>query len=742
MESSMAGAVEPDQSGYQVDDLIVDVGQQRVTRSGIEIPLPRLSFELLLALTRAAPNLVTFDQLTERVWPGLVITPETISQRVKLVRAALGDDPHAPRYIGGVRGRGYRMVAHAQPLAERHRAADPVTPYWVDETAFPAPVAITDAPASPLLTARPPAEAALPRAPGTFGWIGAALAVLLLIALPWSLTHYVRRHETDLPKAAESVLVQPPRTIAVLPLTDMSPGGGNSYLGDGLAQVLSARLGRIHGLRVASRTSVSSFKDRDADVHTIAQRLGVRHILEGSVQREGDQLRVTATLIDAATGFNVWSRTYNRTWQDLLAIEDDVARSIMITLKVVLVSELAPRTAEQSAARLAAFEPYLQGLAMLYAPGGPTQLEEAGEKFKQALSQDPGFALAYAGLCDRYVHGYEDTRDAALIPQAEAACAKALELDSSLSEVTAALARLYQVSGHSAQAETLWREALRSDPDNAENYIGLGEALDGQHRTADAERAFRQAVELDPTYWDTHTELGNFLFRHGRTAAAAASYRRAVQLTPASYLAFNNLGAALEMQGDFQSAATAFERSLALEPTRSAYSNLGSNYYFLGRYAEAAGMYTHATQLAPEDHRVWGNLADALWQSEATRAQAQQDYHHAAELAQRGLEVNAQDAVSWMQLAYYRARAGDPGHIEHYTERALALGADDPNVQYYAALVALQRGDAAAALDALTRAVTLGYPPQLVSAAPDFVSLRGDARFRKLVTPPAKSSQA
>jgi TolB-like protein/tetratricopeptide (TPR) repeat protein/DNA-binding winged helix-turn-helix (wHTH) protein len=734
----MPGAAEPDQTAYQVGDLIVDVGQQRVTRSGTEIPLPRLSFDLLLVLTLAAPNLVTFDQLTERVWPGLVITPETISQRVKLVRAALGDDPHAPRYILGVRGRGYRMVAEVAPLAERRRA-EPVTPYWVDESAS----AVAPSSAAPATAAPVAAEAAAvpARTPGAFGWVGAALAVLLLIAVPWSLTHYLRTPRAEAARPGETVIVQPPRTIAVLPLADMSPGGGNSYLGDGLAQALSARLGRFHGLRVASRTSVASLKDHGEDLHTIAQRLGVRHILEGSVQREGDQLRVTATLIDATTGYNLWSETYNRTWQDLLAIEDDVTRSIMNTLKVVLTSELAQHT-QQPGTHLAAFEPYLRGLAKLSSADSPTQLEEAGENFRQALTQDPGFALAYAGLCERYARGYEYTRDAALIPQAEAACARALQLDSSLSEVTAALAHLYQVSGRSAQAEKLWREALRGDPDNADNYIGLGEALDGQHRTAEAERAFRQAIEAEPTYWDSHTELGNFLFRHGRTAEAAAAYRRVVQLTPANYLAFNNLGAALEMQGDFQGAASAFERSLALEPTRSAYSNLGTNYYFLGRYADAAGMYTHATQLAPEDHRVWGNLADALWQIPGSRPQAQQDYRHAADLAQRGLEVNSQDAVSWMQLAYYHARAGDADRAGRYTERALTLGADDANVQYYAALVALQRGDNPAALDALTRAVSEGYPPQLVGAAPDFASLRGDVRFKRLITPPGKASRA
>src|SRR5258707_1967843 len=123
MESNPPAAKSPAATGYQVDDLIIDLGQQRVTRAGNDIPLPQLSFELLVTLARSAPDLVTFDQLTQRVWTGLVITPETISQRVKLVRDALGDDSHSPRYIAGVRGRGYRMVAPVRPLGERREPA-------------------------------------------------------------------------------------------------------------------------------------------------------------------------------------------------------------------------------------------------------------------------------------------------------------------------------------------------------------------------------------------------------------------------------------------------------------------------------------------------------------------------------------------------------------------------------------------------------------------------------------------
>src|SRR6202040_860703 len=155
MENNTSAATSPASTGYQVDDLIIDLGQQRVTRAGNDIPLPHLSFELLVTLARAAPDLVTFDQLTERVWTGLVITPETISQRVKLVRDALGDDPHAPRYIAGVRGRGYRMVATVRPLVDRRRSSP------------------ADAPIE---------EAGAAARPRVLGWLGGILAVALLLA--------------------------------------------------------------------------------------------------------------------------------------------------------------------------------------------------------------------------------------------------------------------------------------------------------------------------------------------------------------------------------------------------------------------------------------------------------------------------------------------------------------------------------------------------------------------------------
>ena len=651
---------------------------------------------------------------------GLIVTPETVCQRVKLVRDALADNPHSPRYIAGVRGRGYRMVAPVTSL--NTLTAEETFP---EQTATRVELLRLEPGCPP-----PPGRQRLSRSR-----LAIALGAVLIVTATLGLAHHWRATQSSVraEEGHQSVVIQPPKTIAVLPLVDISPSGGNEYLGEGLAQELSTRLARIPGLRVASRTSASAFKGGHADVRTIAQTLGVRHVLEGSVRREGDHVRVTAQLIDAASGYHVWSQSYDRSWQDLLVIEDDLARSIISTLQVVLSSDLAQRVGQPPTAHLAAFDLYLSGIAKLRQPATAGQLDAAEGMFRDAIAIDPRFALAYAGLCELYSVGYESTRDAALATKAEGACNQALTLDSSLREVEKGLAHLYLVTGRAEQASSIFHSAIRKDPSDADAYIGLADAYEGQQRTAEAEVAYGRAVDAEPGYGAAHTALGNFLVHHGRASEAVAHYRRVTELSPASATAFNNLGAALEMSGDFQSAASALDQSLNLEPTRSAYSNSGTVYYFLGRFADAARKYRKATELASEDHRVWGNLADALYQIKASRPQAEHEYRHAILLAQRRVAVNPNDATTWIQLAFYHARVGELSRAEPCKVRALALAADDVYVQYYAALIALEERNVEVALGALRRAIDLGYPTQMVRAAPEFSGFHGDERFRHLM---------
>jgi TolB-like protein/Flp pilus assembly protein TadD/DNA-binding winged helix-turn-helix (wHTH) protein len=752
MQPSTSVSPTPEPGGFRVGDLLLDIGRQQVTRDGAELPLSQLSFGLLVALVRAAPNVVTFDQLMERVWPGLVVSQETVSQRVKLVRDALGDDSQAPRYIGGVRGRGYRMVARVSPvvavpdsppLPEIPPTSAPGTHGPVREDPN-GPVATTPAePASPPTNAAPLTAPPPPVAGGkrlisrkSITAIATGLVIVVLAVSASILTRYLPGAPHEQPMVIQgrrSVLVQQPRTIAVLPLVDLSPSGGNDYIGDGLAQELSSRLARIPGLRVAAQTSAFAYKGSHADVRTIGKALGVGNILEGSVRREGDHVRVTAELIDTASGYHIWSQSYDRNWQDLLVIQDDLSRSIISTLQVVLSSDLAQRVGQPPTAQIAAFDLYLSGIAKLRQSTSADQLDTAEQMFHDAIAIDPEFAPAYSGLCERYTTGYERTRDAALAEKAEDACKQALKLDSSLREVEMGLAHLYLVTGRGAQATELLHKVISKDPTDADAYIGLGDAYEGQQRSADAEIAYNRAVEAEPTYGAAHTALATFLFNHGRAAEAIPHCKRVTEMAPASATAFNNLGAAEIMNGDFQAAATAFEQSIKLAPTRSAYSNSASVDYYLGRFSEAVQRFRKAAELAPEDHRVWGNLADALYQIEASRTEAQQQYRHAAQLAERRVGVNPKDASTWMQLAYYYSRLEDTARSAQCKARALAIGANDVFVQYYGALLALQERNVATALDFLHRAIVLGYPVQMVRADPQFSKLLQDQRFQHLL---------
>jgi TolB-like protein/Tfp pilus assembly protein PilF/DNA-binding winged helix-turn-helix (wHTH) protein len=727
MQPSTSVSLTPEPRGYRVGDLLIDIGRQRVTRETAELPLSQLSFELLLALTRAAPNVLSFDQLMERVWPGLVVTPETVSQRVKLVRDAIDDDSQSPRYIAGVRGRGYRMVASVSPVE---------VPGASEEVAVPATVTATEATPAESVSALPtPIER--PRFAGgrLLAAVGTGLLVILLAVSASILTrNFGRTHEKPAnTQSSRSVLVQQPKTIAVLPLVDLGPGSGNDYIGDGLAQELSSRLARIPGLRVASQTSAFAYKGSHADVRAIARALGVSHVLEGSVRREGDHIRVTTDLIDAASGYHVWSQSYDRNLADLLVIQDDLSRSIINTLQVVLSSNIAQRIGQPPTTQIAAFNLYLSGIAKLGQPASPGQLDTAEQMFHEALAIDPGFAPAFAGLCERFTLGYEASRDAALATKAEDACKQALKLDSTLREVEMGLAHLYLVTGRPEQATEILHAVIRKDPSDADAHIGLAEAYEEGQHTAAAEIAFRRAVEAEPTYGAAHTRLGNFLIQHGRAADAVPHFRRVTELSPANPTAYNNLGGALLMNGEFQAAAAVLDQSLKLSPSRSAYSNSGTVYYYLGRFTDAARMFRKGAELAPEDHRVWGNLADALYQIEPRRAEAKEHYRQAAELAERRVAVNPKDSNTWMQLAFYYTRLGEMGRSVPCRTRALALGADEVFVQWYAALIALEEHNINGALEALHRAIDLGYPIQIVRATPEFSNLLQDERFQHLL---------
>jgi Tfp pilus assembly protein PilF len=286
-----------------------------------------------------------------------------------------------------------------------------------------------------------------------------------------------------------------------------------------------------------------------------------------------------------------------------------------------------------------------------------------------------------------------------------------------------AVGRLRLATGDAAEAEAAYRQALAIVPHSPDALIGLAAALAAGGRTEEAESTHLRAIESQPRYAATHIAYGNFLASQGRLADAVAPFERATVLAPDNPSAFNNLGGAQLFLGAFEKAGDAFARSLAIEPRRASYSNAGSSLYYQGRFREAAGMYRKAIELAPADHRLWGNLGDAL-RFDSGGAAATEAYRRALEVAEQELVVNPRHAVNRAHAAYYASRVGDENRVRAFIAQALADGEDNYYVHYYVALAELGLGNESAALIHARRARQLGYPEALLQAAPELGDIR------------------
>ena len=565
-----------------------------------------------------------------------------------------------------------------------------------------------------------------------------APAIVAGVTLMATVTGFAWWRSLDVP-ATTGAIAAPPlepgaRSIAVLPLVDMSSGGGNAYLGDGLSEELSTKLAQIPGLRVAARTSAFEFKGKNLDVRKIGQSLGVRHVLEGSVRRNGDKVRVTVQLIDTATGYHVWAGNFDRQWRDVLGLQDDIALAVTDALQVVLKDTDQLRgDGKEHQLDTRAIDPYLAGLAALRQPGDLSRLKQAEQSFTAAIDIDPEFAGAYAGLCRTYARQFERTHDPAPLVAADSICRKSLELDSSLVETEKALASMAVVAGKFESAAEAYRGLLARNPQDADFHIGLGSALEGMGKCAVAVASYRRAIAVEPAYWGAHAALGSYLFQRGKIQEATIALRKVTELAPSSANAWSNLGGALQMAGNLSDALQAYDRSLRLEPSKDAYSNLATSYFYLGRFPEAVASYERAAELGEHDYLIQGNLGDALWQVDGRRNDAIARYRRAILLAETELEATPADAALLAQLGYYYGRVGDRDQSRRYLSDALAAGPEMLYVQYFVGVSAADKGDRETALRAVTELVRLGYPLSLLRSAPEFRSLLHDAEYKKII---------
>ena len=399
---------------------------------------------------------------------------------------------------------------------------------------------------------------------------------------------------------APTVANLPAKSIAVLPFENLSSDPDNAYFTEGIQDEILARLAKIADLKVISRASTQRYKSSPDDLPEIAKRLGVSNILEGSVQKTADRVRVTVQLINAASDAHLWGETYDRNLTDVFAAESDIARAIADTLRAKLTGSEQNALTARPTENPEAHQLYLRGRYFWNKRTG-ADFKKAIGYFNQAIEKDPNYALAYAGLADAYVllSAYAEASPKDSLPQAKAAAAKALELDSTLGEAHASLAQaLLAYDLNFAEATREFRRAIELNPNYATAHHWYGESVLGPlGKFEEAIAEARRALELDPLSVIINADFGSALTNARRYDQAIEQLRKTVEMDPGFYYAHWTLGNALELKGFNEEAIAEYKKAIALNDDPLPRALLGHLYAKLGRKDEALAILKQLREL-------------------------------------------------------------------------------------------------------------------------------------------------
>jgi TolB-like protein/DNA-binding winged helix-turn-helix (wHTH) protein len=477
----------------------VDLQAGEVRKAGMRQKLTGQPFQVLQALLERPHEIVTREELRERLWPGntFVDYDLALKKAVNRLREVLGDSAESPHFIETIPRRGYRFLG-ALNAAEQPNAV-----------ASKAPL---------------PTRMKIP------GVLIAGLALVLITALLIGLN--VDKLRTRIFAKSRSLEI---RSIAVLPLQNLSNDPNQDYFSDGITDALTTDLAQIGSLRVISRTSAMQFKGSKETLPQIGRDLNVDAVVEGTVSSAEGHVRITAQLIEANSDHHLWARSYERDLKDILALQDEVARDIAEEIRVKLTPEERTRLTDARPVNPEAHEAYLRG-RFLWNQRTETQLHKAKEYFEQAIAKDPGYAAAYSGLADTYFYlsyGWGHIPPKEGMPLARAAALKAIELDGSAAEGHASLGTvkfLYDWDWPGAEQEL--RRAIALNPNYEMGHHACSVLLGAEHRYEESVSEARKAVAVDPLSVPAHNIFSSMLAAANRWDEAFLEDQKALELDP------------------------------------------------------------------------------------------------------------------------------------------------------------------------------------------------------------------
>ncbi len=586
----------------------VDVRTGEVHKNGVQVKLQEQPFQVLAALLERPGEMVTREELRQRLWPSdtFVDFDNSVNAAVNRLREALGDSAENPRFVQTLPRRGYRFIAPVE-------TADHDSPGAVTSSPLPSPIRET-VPTAP--------TAMLPRS--LQFWVASIAITATLLSLS------VYRWKSG--RVARGPIAGSIRSIAVLPLENLTGDPGQEYFVDGMTDALITDLAQIRSLRVISRTSVMQYKRARKSLPEIARELNVDTVLEGSVVRSGEQVRIDAQLIRAANDQHLWAKSYQRQLQDVVMMQNEIARAVVQEVQLQLTPQEETRLKASRPVNPDAYEDYLRGhyYRRKWTSEGTAK---AFEYFQKATKEDPNYAPAYASLAEaewgRAFPGRVSPREAA--PLAAQAATKALELDESLAQAHDALASIkYRFQWDWAGAEKEYSRALELNPNGADGHWQYAMFLRTANRYQEAIAEAKRAKELDPVPSVQRAGLGSVYLIARKYDLAIEELRRVVALYPEHAIAYHLLGVAYEQKRLPREAISAFEECVKISKGDSTYlAMLAHAYALFGRRQDAEKILAQLQGRAKREYVSPHNIA-LVW---------------------LGLG-NHQQALAWLEKAY------------------------------------------------------------------------------------------
>jgi TolB-like protein/DNA-binding winged helix-turn-helix (wHTH) protein/Flp pilus assembly protein TadD len=556
-------------SSYRFLDFELSEGEFCLSRSGQRIALEPKALRVLTLLVRRAGHLVDKRELLESVWPNSFVEENTLTRTIAILRRELGDTSRDSKIIETVPTRGYRFIAPVALLEEENRTATPHSEALTVPTngqhiasepggaSQPARLRLVDEQQDQTARKVPVAEiVGGQRNSHARKWVlVGAVSLLGLVAVTTYILTRSRPADAKAPKIS---------SLAVLPLKNLSGDPAQEYFADGMTEELIGRLSMIRGLRVISRTSVMQFKDTYLSAPEIAHKLAVDALVEGSVIRGGNRIRVHAQLIRASTDEHFWSESYDRELGDALTLESDVAQSIARKVEVTVTGEERARLVTARSVSPEVYESYLKGLA---AKGNSrAEVEKQIAWFEEAIRKDPTFAPSYVGLAGAYAYlgtVFVGAPPAETRPKLISAAQKALELDPGLADAHVELASIYMRQWKWAEAEAEYRRALDLNPNDAAAHVGLSDWLLCHGRMEEALAWARRARDLDPLGTSGHA-IAWTLLNARRYDEAIREFRNVLAVRPDDRFPLVPLGWALICNNQVEGAIPVLEEAAAI----------------------------------------------------------------------------------------------------------------------------------------------------------------------------------